>query len=102
MLPFTATSLGSWWEADPKEKVQADFDVVAANRIDKKIIPGECKWKNSINDVGEIRKLMSKEHLLSEYKDRYYYLFSKVPFTKDAKKLENGRVVLITADMLFE
>ena len=102
MLPFTATSFGSWWGTDPKEKTQTDFDVVAANRIDKKIILGECKWKNRIDDVAEIQKLMSKEHLLSEYKDRYYYLFSKVTFTEKAKKLMSNKLVLITADMLFE
>lgn len=102
MLPFVATSFGSWWGTDPKEKMQADFDVVAANRMNKNIILGECKWKNSINDVAEIQKLMSKEHLLSEYKDRYYYFFSKVPFTKEAKKLESGKVALVMADMLFE
>lgn len=100
-LPFTATSFGSWWGTDPKEKTQADFDVVAANRTGKKILLGECKWKNSINDVAEIQKLISKEHLLSEYKERYYYLFSKVPFTKEAQKLGSERVTLVTADMLF-
>lgn len=101
-LPFTATSFGSWWGTDPKEKVQADFDVVAANRTDKKIILGECKWKNSLNDVAEIQKLMAKEHLLKEYKERYYCLFSKIPFAKEARQLENQNIKLVTTDMLFE
>lgn len=101
-LPFTATSFGTWWGVDPKEKVQTDFDVVAANRTDKKIILGECKWKNKINDVAEIEKLIGKEHLLSEYKDRYYYFFSKVPFTKEAKQLKNQNIKLVTTDMLFK
>ncbi len=101
MLPFTATSFGSWWGTDPKEKVQTDFDVLAANRRSKQIVIGECKWKSNINDVSIIQKLMSKEHLLSEYKDRYYYLFSKVEFTEEAKKFERERVTLVTLDMLF-
>ncbi len=101
-LPFTATSFGSWWGTDPKEKKQSDFDVVAANRTDKKIILGECKWKNSINDVSEIQKLISKKHLLSEYKERYYYLFSKTPFTIEAKQSENQNITLVTTDMLFK
>lgn len=100
-LPFTATSFGSWWGTDPKEKTQADFDVVAANRSGKQIILGECKWKNNISDIEEIQKLISKEHLLSEYKSRYYYLFSKVPFTKEAMKMAGKQITLITADMLF-
>lgn len=101
-LPFTATSFGSWWGTDPKEKRQSDFDVVAANRTEKKIILGECKWKNSINDVSEIQKLVSKNYLLSEYTERYYYLFSKVPFTVKPSQLEEQNIVLVTADMLFE
>lgn len=102
MLPFIATSFGSWWGTDPKERVQTDFDVLAANRMNKKIILGECKWKNNINDVAVIQKLMSKEHLLSEYEDRYYYLFSKIEFTKEAKKFEKERVTLVTLDKLFD
>ena len=39
---------------DPKGKAQADFDVVAANRMDKKIILGECKWKNSIARINVV------------------------------------------------
>jgi hypothetical protein len=103
-LPFTATSFGAWWGNDPKEKVQSDIDVVAANRKSKKIILGECKWKNSFNDTAEIEKLMSKQHLLPEYKDRSYYLFSKVPFSRAAKALEkeNDCLHLISLDMLFE
>jgi AAA+ ATPase superfamily predicted ATPase len=101
-LPFAATSFGSWWGTDPKEKTQTDFDIVAANRRGKQIILGECKWKNNLNDVTEIQKLTSKEHLLSEYSDRYYCFFSKAPFSKSAKKLESERLKLITADMLFE
>jgi hypothetical protein len=100
-LPFAATSFGSWWGTDSKEKTQTDFDIVAANRGGKQIILGECKWKNRLNDVTEIQKLMSKEHLLSEYSDRYYCFFSKAPFSKSAKKLEGERLKLITADMLF-
>jgi AAA+ ATPase superfamily predicted ATPase len=101
-LPFQATSFGCWWGADPVEKTQTDFDVLAANRMSKQIAIGECKWKNHIEDVAEIKKLMSKEHILREYPDRYYYLFSKTPFEKEAKKLESERIKLVTTDMLFE
>jgi hypothetical protein len=100
-LPFTATSFGSWWGADPKERAQADFDAIAANRAKKRILLCECKWKNSINAATEIQKLRAKEHLLGEYADRYYCLFSKTPFTKEETALENERIALISADMLF-
>lgn len=34
-------------------------------------------------------------------RNRYYYLFSKVPFTKEAMALADKNITLITADMLF-
>ena len=98
-LPFTATSFGSWWGNDSVEKKQADFDVIAVNRTDKKIILGECKWKNNISVEEEVKKLLSKEHLLSEYKDRFYYLFLK---TLRKKKQEIEGVTIITTDMLYD
>lgn len=44
-----------------------------------------------------------KEHLLPEYKDRTYYLFSKIPFSEEAKVLEkkSKNLHLVTLDMLF-
>jgi uncharacterized protein len=103
-LPFTATSFGKWWGNDPVEKAQADFDVIAANRISKQILLGECKWKNSIDDVAEIKKLINKDHLLPDYSERYYCLFSKVPFTTEALAMEhnNSKLRLINLDMMFE
>gem|GEM_PF-5975021 len=38
---------------------------------------------------------------MPEYQDQYYYLFSKVPFSKAARKMESDRVKLVTVDMLF-
>lgn len=101
-LPFPATSHGTWWGNDPKTKQQADFDIVMANKSTGKIILGECKWKNSLDDVEEIGKLTGKTHLLSDYKDRWYYLFSKAPFSGRAKEMASARLHLITPDMLFD
>jgi AAA+ ATPase superfamily predicted ATPase len=101
-LPFTATSFGSWWGADPKERIQADFDAVAANRATGQIILGECKWKTAVNATAEIQKLKAKEHLLGKYGDRYYYIFSKAPFAKGDMPLKSKRFALVSVDMLFE
>ena len=101
-LPFTANSLGSWWGNDPVEKAQSDVDVIAANNREKKIILGECKWKNSSCTPAEIQKLISKDHILREFSDRYYFWFSKAPFSESVKSMSSCRVSLITGDMLFE
>ena len=96
-LPFAATSFGSWWGNDPKEKSQTDFDVIAANRNSGQLVIGECKWRGSANLAGEVRKLRSKEHLLAEFSDRYYYVFLKNP-PKEWQK--EDRVTVVTAEML--
>jgi AAA+ ATPase superfamily predicted ATPase len=98
-LPFTAMSFGSWWGTDSREKAQSDFDVIAANRSEKRIVLGECKWRNDVNAAAELRKLASKEHLLGEYRDRHYYLFTKTPETLHAPKQKNA--TLISIDDLF-
>jgi AAA+ ATPase superfamily predicted ATPase len=99
MLPFVATSFGSWWGNDQKEKTQADFDVIAANRSDKRIILGECKWKSGISVAAEAKKLKDKDHLLAEYKERHYYLFAKAPARGMDK---HANVNVVTLDMLFD
>jgi len=97
-LPVTATAFGSWWGTDTKEKSQADFDVIAANRTEKQIVLGECKWKSVVNLESEVMKLKAKEHLLAEYRERYYYIFTKTPSVNQQKQ---GATV-ITSEMLFE
>jgi len=96
-LPFTALSFGSWWGNDPKDKAQADFDVIAANKNGKKIVLGECKWRGDVNLAAEAKKLKEKDHLLAEYNERYYYIFSRVPVRGKA----NG-VTVVTSDSLFD
>lgn len=103
-IPFIATSFGSWWGNDSKEKKQADIDVITANKNEKKIILGECKWKNQYNDFVEIQKLMDKTYLFPEYKEFYFMFFSKIPFSVKAKDLEKEipNLTLVDLDMLFK
>ena len=98
-LPLSATSFGTWWGADTKEKAQADFDAIAANRSTGQILLGECKWKSSVSFKAETKKLMDKEHLLAEYKERYYYIFSK-ELPREPQDAEGATVV--SADMLYD
>ena len=98
LLPFAATSFGSWWGNDPKDKLQRDFDVIAANRSSKQIVLGECKWRSSVNLAAVAEKLMGADHMLPEYKERYYYIFLKTP-PKDGQEAKGAKVV--TAQELF-
>ena len=102
-LPFTATAFGSWWGNDPVERIQTDFDVIAANKNERKIVLGECKWKNSVHFQAEIQKLLGKVHLLAEYKERYYYIFSKIPLIGELQgESQKENVTIVTTDMLYE
>ena len=98
ILPFNETSFGSWWGNDPIEKAQTDIDVIAANRNERKIIIGECKWKDNIKVMSEAEKLKNKASLIPEYEDKYYYLFVKTL----KNEIENMTgVELVTVDKLF-
>jgi hypothetical protein len=99
MLPITATSFGTWWGTDPKEKRQTDFDVIAANRQTRQIVLGECKWKDNVNFREETGKLINKEHLLPEYTERHYYFFVKLP---PEEKQEYNNISIVTTDVLFD
>lgn len=77
---------------------------ITENKADKKILLCECKWKNEPSDATEIKKLMSKSHLMPGY-DEYYFMFlSKSSYTNAAKWLEreNSNLKLIKLDMMFE
>jgi AAA+ ATPase superfamily predicted ATPase len=104
LLPITATSFGSWWGPDPKEKKQADFDIVAANRSKKQIILCECKWRKDVNIAFEAKKLMSKDHLLPEYKERFYYIFTKNPpeYYSGIENCVIEGITVVSADMLYK
>jgi len=99
MLPFVATSFGTWWGNDPIKKAQTDFDLVAADRISKQVILCECKWRTELDVALEAEKLLSKRHLLPEYEERHYYIFSKTP--PNAGQVAPNTTV-ITTEMLFD
>ena len=98
-LPILATSFGSWWGTDPVEKQQTDIDVIAANKQTGQIIMGECKWSDNVSLRTEAMKLVGKNHLLSEYTKRHYYLFVKQLPKRQQKQNE---VAIVTADMMFD
>ena len=103
-LPFLASDIGIWWGSDSRKKTNADFDVVADNRLEKKILLCECKWKTSLIDVMEVKKLMSKTYLMPDYDNYHFMFFSKSSYSAESKRLEHesDNLTLVTLDMLFE
>ena len=102
-LPFLALNFGTWWGNDPKAKINTDIDIIADNKYEKKILMGECKWKNELTDAAEVLKLASKAHLIPGYEQYNFMFFSKAPYTEAAKNLEkeNRDLKLVSLEMLF-
>jgi AAA+ ATPase superfamily predicted ATPase len=76
-LPILATSVSSWWGPDPEKRKQSDIDVLAADRVAKKLIIGECKYREDFNESEAIEDLESKRSLVNKYKASHLIIFSK-------------------------
>ena len=101
-LPFLATEFGSWWGTNPAKREQTDIDVIAADRQEKKILLGECKWRESVNETEALKNLEERVGLVKGYEDCWLYLFTKNPVTKGtARKGEEGVCRFMDAEGLF-
>lgn len=103
-LPFLATQFGKWWGNDRVKREETDFDLCLADKTGKRIIIGECKWRNDAASKADIEEWMAKDYLLSDYTDRYYVYFSKSGYTDEAKHLEqrNPKLQLLELKDLFQ
>ena len=93
--PVEFSSLGRWWGSDPKEKRQAEIDILAEQDKTTALF-SECKWTNEKVDLGVLETLVKRSELFS-YKTKYFYLFSKSGFTKGCinRVKEMGNVMLV-------
>ena len=93
--PVEFSSLGRWWGNDPKEKRQAEIDILAEQDKTTALF-GECKWTNEKVDLGVLETIVKRSELFS-YKTKYFYLFSKSGFTKGCvdRAKEMGNVMLV-------
>lgn len=85
-LPFAALEFGRWWGTDPHSHEEADIDVVAVNAIERELLVGECKWRNSFDETGALRTLMGRAELLRSYDRKRYVLFSKGEFSEGMRE----------------
>jgi len=89
------SSLGRWWGNDPKEKRQAEIDILAEQDKNTALF-GECKWTNEKVDLGVLETLVKRRELFP-YKNVHYYLFAKTGFTRGCtdRAKEMGNVTLV-------
>ena len=103
------TSVGTWWGVenvtDKNGNIRtqsADIDVVALSEIDKKVVIGECKFKNEKIDKGIYETLLRRGKLLTaKYKISKYIFFSLSGYTDWFETLSDEDVLLLTLDSLY-
>lgn len=94
-LPFVAKTFGRWWGKDKKGSVQ-EIDIIVDSILDKKMIVGECKWRNSF-------KLQKAIDLLSQRAEIFdKYIIYKYLFVKDNDILTEEGVTVVTLNELYE
>lgn len=98
-LPFPVTTVGSWWGTDPTTRSQTDIDVVAANRVTKQMIVGECRYRRDFNVSEVVGKLESKRGLVKGFDAKALYVFSRFAVSGDARSA-NPSVQFVSLDEL--
>ena len=96
------TDLGRWWGNDPKNKCEAEVDIMGT-ADDKTALFCECKWTNENVDTGILDTLVERSKLFS-FTNVYLYLFAKTDFTKGCidKAKALGNVELVTFDEMMK
>lgn len=80
------------------------IDVVAADEIDMKLLVGECKWRNNLNETETLSTLQDRCRLLPGYNAYERYLFTMVSCSEATQKKAQADPVLhlVSADQMFE
>lgn len=103
LLPFLATEFGSWWGTNPKMREQTDIDLVAADGVEKAILLGECKWRESLDETAAMTSLEERVGLIKGYESCWLYLFTKCPVAKGTRvKRADGPWRFVSSDDLFD
>ncbi|MDY4920905.1 MAG: ATP-binding protein [Phascolarctobacterium sp.] len=93
-LPFYATSMGRWWDKT------TEIAILATDKEQKNYVLAECKYRNSLVDVKDLKHLESKSKGADV--NNYYYFFSKAGFTQEASAYAaEHNITLVLADELF-
>jgi len=100
-LPFYFHDCGRWWGANPLTKSEQEIDIIAFDNNHS--IFCECKWTNEPVGKPILDKLIEKS-MMFNYREKYYYLFSKSGYTDECKREQAEHVKLIDfkeSDMFF-
>ena len=79
----------------------SDIDVVLADPQTKRILLGECTWRNSFNETEAVEALLGREGLIPGYDDTRFMVFSKHPMSNATRDRYAGKVDFVTAEELY-
>ncbi len=80
-LPIAATQVGSWWGTNPALRQQDDIDVLAADPQGKRLLIGECKYRETFDETEVLQKLEARAGLVKGYTVEAKFVFSKYPLS---------------------
>lgn len=101
-LPFKIQRLGRWWGNDPNRRCEAEIDLVGINENEKKLLLGECKFRNTPVGTDVWTSLREKAAIFRQYQNPYFMLFSKSGFRDDlinAPTQEHDLMTVTLGDM---
>lgn len=98
------TSIGKWWGTNPVKRETTDIDVVGLDKMSRKAVIGECKFKNEPIDKKIYDALIEKNGLISkEYTVVQYMLFAKSGFTEWVEEhAKKDSVKLVGLEEMYE
>ncbi len=76
-LPIPATQVGSWWGTNPTLRQQDDIDVLAADPQGRRLLIGECKYREVFDETEVLQKLDARTGLVKGYTVASKFVFSK-------------------------
>lgn len=103
-LPLPAVSVGQWWGTDPVAKAETDIDVLAADVTGKRLLMGECKYRESFDETAVLAKLEGKQSLVKGYEATCFAVFSKHPLSGETRRKcsKRGDVLLVTLEDMYD
>lgn len=100
LIPVPFIHLDNWWGTDSRIRQQVELDILAYNLQDTVGYFGECKWRNEKVSSSVLEKLLDRSSLFN-YREKHFFLFSKVGFTDNCIKLaEKSNCQLFTFDQI--
>lgn len=102
-LDFLPTEIGKWWGNDPVAREQTDIDIVMEDSINGRMLLGECKWRNTVNEAEAVATLRGRAGLVPGKASKQFMLFTKHPANKTIQRQASAdaSLTLVDAETMF-